>query len=576
MIRRLVVHPFLLAAYPILWLYSNNVSEASPGELVGPIALVLGASGLIWGGAFGLLRNARKAGLVTSILLVLFFGLSPVQEGTNQLLYYLSTFWVPYHGPIRSANYVFAAMALLSLAACYLVVGRLKDTGPLTGILNVFSIALTLAAMVSIVWASSPSLSGEHARWNPRPITRLEEPATKPDIYYIILDTYARRDVMKALFDFDIQPFLDRLERKGFYIADQATANYCQTRLCLSSSLNAQYIDEIARGRGNDLTGLAECIGRNNVIETLRPLGYKYVSFSSGFAETEHPRSDLYLTPSYLPFTGFQRLLITTTPFGSLLPVPKSLDRFETIRERVLYALEHLPDVADDPESTFTFAHFMCPHPPFLFGENGEDIRDRDNAPYRGEGKKFDGLTSETNVYQRGFRDQSIFITKRIEETIDRILAKSKTPPIILLQSDHGSGMNLDTSRLEKTDLMERMTILSASYFPERRYDRLYESISPVNTFRVVFNTFFGANLSLLADRSFFSTWEEPYKFYDVTRQVAGKEYTRAPPHEPADIHRLAEPSGSSGRSDPPIATPAAPKKPVGGDARSDDSQSGD
>lgn len=571
MLRRWAIHPFLLGAYPVLALYSNNVFEASPGELVGPILLVLSASGVIWGVTYGLLLNAGKAGLVTSILVVLFFGLSPVQEGTNQLLYYLSTFWVPYHGPIRSANYVFAAMALLSLAACDFVVRRLKDAGPLTGILNVFSIALTLAAMVSIVWARSPSLSGVHARWNPRPITRLEEPAAKPDIYYIILDTYARRDVMKALFDFDIQPFLDRLERKGFYIADQATANYCQTRLCLSSSLNAQYIDEIARGRGNDLTGLAECIGRNNVIETLRPLGYKYVSFSSGFAETEHPRSDLYLTPSYLPFTGFQRLLITTTPFGSLLPVPKSLDRFETIRERVLYTLEHLPDVADDPASTFTFAHFMCPHPPFLFGEDGEDIRERDNAPYRGEGRKFDGLTSETQVYQRGYRDQAIFITKRIEETIDRILAKSKSPPIILLQSDHGSGMNLDTSRLEKTDLMERMTILSASYFPERRYDRLYESISPVNTFRVVFDTFFGANLSLLPDKSFFSTWDEPYKFYDVTRQVAGKEYQPLTAAERAASRLPAAPSERSVR---PAAS--ATEKPVGGNARGDDSQSGD
>jgi hypothetical protein len=36
----------------------------------------------------------------------------------------------------------------------------------------------------------------------------------------------------------------------------------------------------------------------------------------------------------------------------------------------------------------------------------------------------------------------------------------------------------------------------------------------------VVFNTFFGARLELLADRGFFSTWPNPYDFNDVTELV--------------------------------------------------------
>jgi hypothetical protein len=546
--RRWVIHPFLLGVYPILSLYSNNVFEADPTDLLGPIALVLGATALAWGLGYALLRDPRKAGLIAVILTVLFFGFKRAEEGAVQLVYYLSTFWVPYHGPVRPAVYVFAGMAALGLAAGWFVVRRLKDAGPITAILNVFSIALTALVATGILWARPPIPSGLQTPWRPRPIVRLDDPSERPDIYYIVLDTYARGDVMKALFDFDIRPFLDRLEQKGFYVARHATANYCQTRLCLSCSLNVQYVDDIVRGRGHDLTGLAECIGRNSLIATLRPIGYKYVTFSSGFQETDHPQSDVYLTPSHLPFTGFQRLLISTTPFGSLLPVPKSLDRFEMVRERVLYTLEHLPDVADDPASTFTFAHFMCPHPPFLFGEDGEDVRERDNAPYRSEGMKFDGVTTEKRTYRRGYRDQAVFITKRIEATIDRILAKSKTPPIILLQSDHGSGLNLDTSRLDKTDLMERMTILNAAYFPGRRYERLYDSISPVNTFRVVLDTFFGANLGLLADKSYFSTWEEPYIFHDVTAQVAGKDYPSGPRPElqPGETVRIAEPLRTS------------------------------
>ena len=58
-----------------------------------------------------------------------------------------------------------------------------------------------------------------------------------PIIYYIILDGYARSEVMRELFDFDNTAFLERLERKGFFVARGSNANYCQTPLSRSSSL---------------------------------------------------------------------------------------------------------------------------------------------------------------------------------------------------------------------------------------------------------------------------------------------------------------------------------------------------
>ena len=90
----------------------------------------------------------------------------------------------------------------------------------------------------------------------------------------------------------------------------------------------------------------------------------------------------------------------------------------------------------------------------------------------------------------------------------------------MILQSDHGSGLRLDMESHEKTDLHERMSILNAYYFPGRSYQGLYPEITPVNTFRVVLNTFFGAGLELLPDRNYFSTWSQPYQFVDVTGSV--------------------------------------------------------
>ena len=75
---------------------------------------------------------------------------------------------------------------------------------------------------------------------------------------------------MKSFFDFDNTPFLDRLEKQGFYIARDSIANYCQTPLSLSASLNAVYLDELVQGLGPDQTQLSDLIGKSNIVATLR------------------------------------------------------------------------------------------------------------------------------------------------------------------------------------------------------------------------------------------------------------------------------------------------------------------
>jgi hypothetical protein len=65
---------------------------------------------------------------------------------------------------------------------------------------------------------------------------------------------------------------------------------------------------------------------------------------------------------------------------------------------------------------------------------------------------------------------------------------------VIILQGDHGSP------RAKGWE----MTILNAYYLPDAQgRSRLYPSISPVNSFRVIFNAYFGADLPLLPDKAY-------------------------------------------------------------------------
>jgi hypothetical protein len=469
------------------------------------------------------LRDGRKAGLVTSVAVVLFFTVDQLMPPFNHLVAEVSRLWLPTRGRPMDRLWVVVPEVVLLLGFAFLVVRRLQDLRKTTAFFNLFTIVLIAMPAYQILSAKAPIVARPPRQPVPFAVPAWQARSRPPDIYYIILDGYARTDVMKSLFEFDNSAFLDHLERKGFYLARRSTANYCQTPLCLSASLNAVYLDDLVKGLANDQTELADSIGKSNVVASLRPLGYRFVTFATGFDPTEHPEADVYLAP--FPYiNAFERMLIDMTPLQRIWPVPKWRDQYTQARQRVLYLLDHLPDIARDRAPTFTLAHLLCPHLPFIFGEDGEDVSSRLQHYSLTSSDREQGRFRHPDEFRAAYRQQAAFITRRIEQTIDRILAESPEPPIIILQSDHGSELFLDTQDVHHTDLHERMSILNAYYFPGRRHEGLHDRITPVNSFRVVLNTFFGARLELLPDKSYFSTWGDPYKFIDVTEEVRSRD----------------------------------------------------
>ena len=164
----------------------------------------------------------------------------------------------------------------------------------------------------------------------------------------------------------------------------------------------------------------------------------------------------------------------------------------------------------------------MIPHPPFLFNKNGKvATRVEDTIDFHG--LHYSKTPERVEQYRQDYLGQLEYANKKILRSIDQILANSETPPVIILQSDHGPGSTLDWENPEKTNMHERMPILNAYYLPDKGKKMLYESITPVNSFRVVFNALFDADLELLEDRNYFARWSRPYDFIDVTERVEKK-----------------------------------------------------
>ena len=106
--------------------------------------------------------------------------------------------------------------------------------------------------------------------------------------------------------------------------------------------------------------------------------------------------------------------------------------------------------------------------------------------------------------------DQITYLNGRILELIDKLQSQADHPSIIIIQGDHGDRATIDPLRPDPAHLRVPFAILNTYYWPDQDYSDLYNTISPVNSFRVVLNRFFGTDMPLLPDESYY--YHEPQR----------------------------------------------------------------
>lgn len=526
--KKLVLHPLLFAIYPILFLYTANARAVPMRSAVGPAAVTLSFVVVLWLLLRSTLRDNRRAALLVSVLVFFVFSYGHVYNLLSQPVIQgggLGLRRAEKTGLLAAWGVMLALCAVLA----YRVRRRLEH---LTFALNVVAaalVALTLVHLSVILLAAAGARGGIPAQDAVRGRTLApEERAKLPSIYYIILDGHAREDVLREVYDLSASAFFRGLERRGFYVARKSRANYCQTLLSLASSLNMTYLDKLCSRMGaaaQDRRPLRDLIVRSRLLAFLAEQGYTVVAFATGYTGTEMPGADRYVRRSMLDLNEFHQELLNTTVIPPayraaqyLLNRVASEDfQFAAHRKRILFTFAELPEIAARPGRKFVFAHLVCPHPPFVFRRDGGPVVHRRNFSYRDGGHN--GFTPEE--YREGYREQALFVHKKLLATIDGILSMSSRPPIIIVQGDHGPGLGLYWNDPAKTDMHERMSILNAYLLPGDGARRLYPEISPVNTFRLILNHYFGTSYDLLDDRSYFSTWDAPYETLDVTERAA-------------------------------------------------------
>lgn len=486
-------HTLLLGVYPVLSLLAANIQE-SPLDL-GWRAVLLCAllAAALLGLAWLWLRDWPRAGLVASAALaaLLIYG---------QL--YNALKLVPGGELVARHRFLAPVWLLAAGVAIWWLATRLKRTASITRTLNVILLALLLIFPIFTItsFAVRNSQAEQAALELPADVPA-QDLQNAPDVYYIIADAYSRDDLMQSFYGFDNTPFVLALRERGFYVAECSLSNYPKTRLSLTSSLNMNYLEDLGITANEQADEFFRRIRNSAVRKTFEALGYNIVSFETGFYWTEWPDADFFLShtegaPSALRLNPFESLFLQTTLFRAVLDLQPllaeqmvssvELSPLEEHYEITKFAVESLPELARLPGPKFVFAHLLIPHGPFVFAADGSF---RPTSP----------------ALEEAYVDQVTYLNGYLLTAIDTILAEAERPVVIILQGDHG-GPGTQLSH-------DRMKILNAYYMPAAEAD-FYPQISPVNSFRLLFNHYFNYENALLPDISNYSTSED---FFDMT-----------------------------------------------------------
>ena len=511
------IYPYLIAVFPSLSLYAANTADVRVYELIAPLGLAVFVTALL----MFAMRPAIRSVHLRAVLVGLFWGTFFTYSVWSRVL----RTGIGFDREFRGAEKLALAVVAFGLAVALLVAIR-RVRVELSGFSRFMNVAVLIAVTI-------PCLNS--ARWNvqswmtPSPVLLpLSQPSlpsgVSPNIYFFILDAYTSEGYLQTAFGFDNSAFVSDLRASGFYVADESHSNYSVTRYSIPATLNLDYVHMLVPGTPewelipNQL--VTKLMHENAAIGFLRQRGYEIVCIDSGLTFSQIRDADRFLSPPWdgagqtrtslgarLGLTAFQSVLAGMTPLRSFL-----LSRHAVVgRNRwdpdfkvrgVPYALTTAATVTADSKPMFVLAHILSPHPPNRFDAQGNVL---EVAP----------------AFADGYIQEIQFINARIIEMVAAI--RSRDPgAVIVLQGDHGpwadyyGGLSAWPGTREGL-VEERTRILNAVYTTsEELKGKLYPEISPINTFRSIFNVYFGANLPLLSERSCVCAWDDCAEYFWV------------------------------------------------------------
>jgi hypothetical protein len=321
------------------------------------------------------------------------------------------------------------------------------------------------------------------------------------------------QSVLENYYGLKDKSFDNFLKEEGFYVAEESHSNYPFTLMSIPSSLSMTLLNQTTTAMKDSAYAydMSRFLMQNpRVALSLKHFGYRFINIGSGWANTNF----LWQADKNMRWSPLDENFVPCI-YGMLVSSPTNCALYlDYIRSVRLDIFKTLAQSSHEQGPKFVFCHMLMPHVPCVFTADGE--------PTDG-GLKYTQSGAESKL----FLGQALFCQKKIKEVIKKILAQPGPKPIIVIQGDHGPASTGDVAVPVNTwsdkFIRERFGILNAYYLPGKEKIGLYQTITPVNSFRLIFNHYFGTKFELQEDRSFAVSSASPFKFREITDILKGK-----------------------------------------------------
>jgi hypothetical protein len=470
-------YPFLLGIYPILALMAHNLGYVNFSTITRMLIFTLLVTLILIVIGSVLFKDKEKGKIFATVLLLFFLSYGQVY------LFIADKTGKPVHHSI-----LLTLFGLLFLACIWFLIRTPKISATLIQFLTVVSIVSFIITLFPIARSGIQDSIASAQNNKSTPVATVSKDTPLPDVYFIVLDSYTNAEVLQQIYGYDNTPFVDKLRSLGFYVADCSRSNYPITKYSVNSIMNLNYLTDLPDGQ------IQTPLKQSVVVKTLRSLGYSVYSFenrSKGHFELDEDKVfsrnnqafGLDLFSSGL--NEYESMLLETTAFRLVLDMPQLLPGFEVMRAeyyehylQVKYTLDKLPDLPMEKGPKLAFVHILVPHEPYVFTPDGEYHR--------------------TDNQYKGYVSNVSYLNNRLPQILADIISRSKIPPIIIVQGDHGPNRQPVVPQI-------RHSILNAYYVKDAAKSELYSTITPVNSFRIIFNNYFQTGYKLLPDKSYFA-----------------------------------------------------------------------
>jgi hypothetical protein len=535
----LALHPFLFAAASVFSLYAPNLHQVYFSDVAIALAAALGAA-LVLFLAFGAaLKNfGAKAGILASAALAAGLFYSEIINAANRYLGIdLSS--------VAALPIILAILAIIIVAVAW---SRIDFT-PANVVLNGIAFVLFIFPawqVASHEWragggslvAVKPFDQSAHAATDASLLVDPAKAQNAPDIYYFIFDRYGSQSTLADYYGFDNSDLIDFLKAKGFYVASDSHSNYLKTAHSVASTFHMGFLDflrEDPRSKIGDWHPIYDRLRDHRVGRFLKSNGYEFIQIGAWWGPTQHnPFADENYSFAFGEFdTWYLRKSIISPVLDLVAPASTYARRLQWDLgqcQRVPRQIEKAKEIGERNENTFVFAHILVPHDPYVFSPDGHCLPFEEAMQREQDHGNHDEIEKHQLVPTRDrYIDQVRYANSLIKDFVSAMLAKEGAKPIIIIQADEGPlPKRYNTghrSWREATDdeLKIKTGILNAYYFPDGDYRDLDQHVTSVNTFRILFNKYFGTRLERLPDRVFaFPDYRHFYDFYDITDIVSG------------------------------------------------------